>query len=108
MQLLRVAHRRRGLVAHSLDRVGVKLAQIALMLRQAAARHHRARAPLLQRRVVEEAERIDVDDPLRHRRGRHGVARVQANLAGLDAIENLLQPFGIDRLVQAVVHRLRD
>ena len=108
VQLFGVADGRRGFLADALDRIDVELAEVALLLGQAAAGHHGAGATLFERGVVEEAERVDVEDALGHRRGRHRVARVQADLAGLDALQHLDQAVRIDGFVQTVVDRLGD
>ena len=67
VQLLGVADGRRGFFADALDRIDVEPAEVALLLGQAAAGHHGAGATLFERGVVEEAERVDVEDALGHR-----------------------------------------
>ena len=68
VQLLGVARRRARLLAHARDRLGVEAAELARVLGQAAAERHRARAALLERRVVEERVRLAVQDLVRERR----------------------------------------
>ena len=63
-------------------------AEVALVLRQRAPQRDRARAALLERRVVEVGVRLRVQDLVRERRRLGRVARVQADLAALDALEH--------------------
>ena len=75
-----------GLLAHPRDRLGVEPAEVGGVLRrQPAAAHHRLRAALLERRVVE----IGVGPRRQHferqRRRLGQVARDDPDLAGLDA-----------------------
>ena len=67
----------------------VERAEVALVLRQRAAQRHGARAALLQRRVVEVGVRLAVQDLVRERRRLGRVARVQADLAALDALQHV-------------------
>ena len=108
MQFVRIADRREGLVLDPLDRVDVEFAQVALLVGQCAPSHHGAGAALFERGVVKEAERVDVDDALRHPRRRDRVSGMEANLAALDPLQHADQRVSVDRLMQAVVHRLRD
>ena len=108
VQLLCVTDGRHRLLLDSPNGVEVELSQVALLVGQCSARHDRSRASFLQRCIVEEAVGSHVDDALRHGRGGHGVARMQAHLAALDPFQHLDQRVGIDRLVQAIVHRLGD
>ena len=78
------------------------------MLGQGAAGHDGAGAAFFERRVVEEAEGVDVEDALGHGRGGDGVAGVEADVAGFDAVQDVLEAFGVDGLVEAVVHGLGD
>jgi hypothetical protein len=89
------------------DRVAVQLREIARGRGQAAAQRHGARAALLERCVVEERVRLAVQDLVRERRRLARVAQVQRELAALDRARDLDRAVDVERLVQAVVHRLR-
>ena len=75
------------LVAHALDRVRIERAELARFDRQAAPQRDRARAALLERRVVEERVRAAVQDLVRERRRLGGVAEVHADLARSRCVE---------------------
>ena len=106
MQLVGIARHDRRLLAHERHRRGVEPRQIARGDRQAAAQTHRARAALLERRVVEEGIRLAVQDLVRERRRLARVAQMQLDLAALDSKRDRERAVGVERLVQAVVHRL--
>ncbi len=104
MQLVGVARLGPGLGHDARDGVRVEGAEVALVLGERAPQRHRARAALLERRVVEERVRLRVEDLVRERRRLGRVARVQADLAALDALEHVAQPVGVHRLDEAVAH----
>ena len=59
--------------------------------RQPAAQRHRARAALLERRVVEERVRVRVDQLVRQRARLDGVARHHLDLAALELLDHPAQ-----------------
>ena len=79
VQLLGVARLRARLLAHARDRLGVEPPELARVLGQPAAERHRARAALLERRVVEERVRPPVQDLVRERGRLARVAEVDAH-----------------------------
>ena len=80
MELVRVAHLRRRLGPHPLDRVRVEPAQLARLHRQAAAQRHGARPALADLGVlVEVGERGAVEDLVGQHAGLDGVDEVEAD-----------------------------
>ena len=72
--------------AHALDRRGVERAEgRRRFLVEPAPRHHRLRATLFERRIVEIRVRSRGEDLERERRRRRELARDDLDLAGLDA-----------------------
>ena len=85
VQLVGVARVGPGLVAHLRDRRRVERAEIVGgWWARRPARVDRLRAPLLERRVVEERVRLRVQDLVRERRRLGQVARHAADVAALD------------------------
>ena len=96
------------LVAHALDRLGVERAEVARLSgsvrRSVTARVRRSSSGASSRKVYG----LRVQDLVRERRRLGRVARVQADLAALDALEHAVQAVDVHRLVQAVVDGLAD
>ena len=70
------------------------------------ARHHRLRAPLLERRVVEERVGLAGEDPARERRGLGRVDRAPLDAAVAQPAQHLEEAVHVHRLGEAVLDRL--
>ena len=88
MQLLRVAHIGPCLVTDLLDRRRVQSTPFAVHGRIQPSQRHRARAPLLQRRVIEEGVGIGIENLVRHWRRHRGINRHRSDLARVDHRED--------------------
>ena len=109
MQLVGALRLRPHLRAHRVDGGGVERAEIGGGLGiEPAARQHRLRAPLLERRVVEERVRPGVERLLRERRRFGDVASEQCQLSGAHAAQQILEMRQVHRLFEAVGERLLD
>ena len=96
------------LLAHARDRRLVEPADLVGGLRiEPAPAHHRLRAALLERRIVEIGVRPRSEHLARERRGLGQIARDDPDLAALDIREQPLEPLDIHRLVEAVGDGLR-
>ena len=108
MELFRIARVGAGFVDDALDGVGVEGAQVAGVLRERAAQGNSAGASFLERGVVEVSVGLGIEHLVGEGGGLRGVLGVEADLAGFDAIENVLQAVDVHRFVHAVVHGLAD
>ena len=107
MQFLGVDRIGPRLGAHPRDRLRIEPAEVRRALRcKPAPRHHRLRPPLLQRCIVEIRIGPRRQHLQRQRRRLRQVTGNDADIAGLDACKQPLQPFDVHRLVQAVRDRL--
>ena len=98
---------RPGLQAHARDRLGVEPADVAGALRvEPAPAHHRLRAPLFQRCVVEEGVGPRREHFQGQRRRLGQIARQHLHRPGLDALEQGDEAVDVHRLFQTVVDRL--
>ena len=101
MQFVAVRRVGPGLLAHPRDRVGVEPPDFGGVLRgQPAAAHHRLRAALLERRVVEIGVGLRRQHFERQRRRLGQIARDDLDLAGPDARQQTLQPGDVHDLVR--------
>ena len=108
VELFRIARVGAGFVDDALDGVGVEGAQVAGVLRERAAQGNGAGASFLERGVVEVSVGLGIEHLVGEGGGLRGVLGVEADLAGFDAIENVLQAVDVHRFVHAVVHGLAD
>ena len=98
-----------GLRAYFVDRVGIQAREVARRLVfGVTTRHDGLRPPFFQRCVVEERIRPRVEGFGRERRRRREIARDHFDLARAHAAQHREPAFGVHRVVQAVVERLRD
>ena len=109
VHLVGAARLRPRFLAHRFDRSRIEAAEIvgAIGIGVTAA-HHRLRAALLQRRIVEERIRPRVERFGGDRRRRGEVARNDFDLAAFHPAQHRQPAIDVHRLVQAVVQRLRD
>ncbi len=101
MKLVRVPDHGPGLFLDEVDRFGVEPRELARIV-ESAPQLHGARAPLLERGVVEKRVGVGVHDLVGERRRRHALFHHAADVAALDAVENPLQSLEIHRLVETV------
>ncbi len=107
VQLVGVARVGPHFLAHLADRIGVELAEVGRSLGvHPAPRHHRLRATLFQRCVVEVRIRPRGEDFQRERRRLDEIAREHLDIAAFDRGKQLLEPVDIHRVVQAIADRL--
>ena len=109
VQLVRRRRLGPGLLADARDRRGIEGAEVGGGLRvEPAAQHDRLRAPLFERRAVQEGVGVRGQHLVGERRGLGQVARHQLQLAALHAAEESFEPGDVHRLLQAVGERLLD
>ena len=107
VQLVDIAHDRGDLFTRELDRARIQRGRdIARLDGETAAHLDRARAPLLERGIVEVRVRVRIDELVRQRARLDGIAREHLDLAALELLEDALQTFAVHRFDEAIAHRL--
>jgi hypothetical protein len=109
VKLVRVAHLRCRLGPHTLDRVGIELAELPGLDRQAAPQRDSPRAALADLGVlVQIGERSPVEDLVSQHAWLDRLQEVNAHRSLLEAPHELLEALDVHRLAQTVAHRLAD
>ena len=107
VDVLGVLRRRPGLAAHALDRRGIELADgIEGLGIQRAPRHHRLRATLFQRRIVQEGVKLGIEDAPREGRWLRRVHCHPLDRPVPQAFEHFDQTFDVGCFGQTVLDRL--
>ena len=108
MEFFGVARIWAGFVDDALDGVRVQGTEVAGVLGERAAKGDGAGAALFERGVVEVGVGLRVQHLVGEGRGLGSVLGVQADLAGFDPVEDILEAVDVHRLVHAVIDGLAD